>query len=97
MFVNMQYYFAYLLSTYREIAASVCCGSLINNMSVSDETSLISSEVECMGLGYNMLFLSKTKMNFENSEFWHTWSNDNIHQVLQIAERSDQYCRDVTC
>ena len=50
MFVNMQYYLKYLLSTYQEIAASVCCGTLINNMSVSDETSLISREVECMGL-----------------------------------------------
>ena len=36
MFVNMKYYFAYLKSTYQ--------------MTVSDETSLISSEVECMGL-----------------------------------------------
>ena len=50
MFVNMQFSFAYLKSTYQKLAASVCCGTLINNMSVSDETSLISSEVECMGL-----------------------------------------------
>ena len=32
------------------IAASVCCATLIKKMAVSDETSLISSEVECMGL-----------------------------------------------
>ena len=50
MFINMQYDFAYLKCTCRQIAASVCCGMLINNMSVSDETSLLSSEVECMGL-----------------------------------------------
>ena len=50
MFVSMTYDFQYLLSTYRQIAASVCYGTLINNMSVSDKTSLISSKVECMGL-----------------------------------------------
>ena len=42
MFLNMICYFAYLKSTYQMIAASVCCGTLINNMSVSLETSLIS-------------------------------------------------------
>ena len=50
MFVNMQYYFAYLKSANKKIAVSVCCGTLINKMAVSDETSLIFSEVECMGL-----------------------------------------------
>ena len=47
MFVNM-YDFGYLTRTFRQIAASVCCDTLINKMSVSDENSLVSSE--CMGL-----------------------------------------------
>ena len=34
----------------KKVAESVCCGTLINKMAVSDETSLISSEVECMRL-----------------------------------------------
>ena len=48
----MQYYFAYLISADQNIAVSVWCGTrnTINKMAVSDETSLISSEVECMGL-----------------------------------------------
>ena len=50
MFVNVQYYFAYLQNADQKIAVSLCCGTLINKIAVSDETSLISSEVECMGL-----------------------------------------------
>ena len=50
MFANMQYYFAYLSSTDQKIAVSLWCGTLINKMAVSDETSLISRQVECMGL-----------------------------------------------
>ena len=46
----MQHYFAYLQSADQKIAVSVCFGMLINKMAVSDETSLISSEVDCMGL-----------------------------------------------
>ena len=52
MFLNMQYYFAYLYGTDITIAVSVCCGTRFNKMAASDETSLISSEVECIGLGY---------------------------------------------
>ena len=39
MFVNMQYYFAYLESADKTIAVLVCCGTLINKMAVSNETS----------------------------------------------------------
>ena len=50
MFVNVQYYFAYLKSADQKIAVSLCCSMLINKMAVYDESSLISSEVECIGL-----------------------------------------------
>ena len=48
---NMQYYLVYLENADITIAVSLCCGTLINKMAASDETSLISSEVEGMGLG----------------------------------------------
>ena len=55
MFVKLQYYFAYRLSADQKIAVSVCVGTLINKMVVSNEIFLNSSEVECIGQA-NTLF-----------------------------------------
>ena len=75
MFENMQYYSVYLQSTYKTISVSVCCGTLINKMVVSDETSLISSEVECMGLKYTKIDRSICAMlNYMHQEFSHLFT-----------------------
>ena len=39
------------------------------------------------------VFIKNENIFFFNSDFWYTWSNDHIQQVIQISERSDQYSR----
>ena len=39
------------------------------------------------------VFIKNENEFLKNSDFWYTWSNDNIQQVFQFSERSDQYAR----
>ena len=73
MFVIMQYYFAYSLKRDQKVHISVCCGTLINKTAVSDETSLISSEVEYMWLISMQIILFTLQVSESRTKSFSTW------------------------
>ena len=89
LFVNRQYDFAYLQSTNPKIAASVCCGTLINNISNNTQCPSIPRERS----GYTYPMVRRTNMADANERdfrlgfllaFISIYSEQNLEIMLLI-------------